>query len=77
MHGKLKELLPFISTKEMFILNKNSEMTSLKSVKGMDASTNWRILKKADDSKILKTIQINSNKNLFAPTCHQFSIEIL
>ena len=42
MHGKVKGIYPYIYTEEMKRLSKHSDFTSMKSMKDMDASINWR-----------------------------------
>ena len=44
MYRMLKELYPYIFTEETYMLHNDLEMISLKSVKDMDSSTNWRML---------------------------------
>ena len=44
MHGELKGFHPYIYTEETYKPSKLSDFTSLKSVKDMDSTTNWRRL---------------------------------
>ena len=88
MHGKLKEIFPFIDTEETFMLYKDSEMTPMKTWRILILQQNGEdyiilcifsedFIKKQKIQNILKIILINSNINLFAPIRQQFWIETL
>ena len=88
MHGKLKEIFPFIDTEETFMLYKDSEMIPMKTWRILILQQNGEdyiilcifsedFIKKQKIQNILKIILINSNINLFAPIRQQFWIETL
>ena len=81
MHGKLKELFPYIFTEENYRTSKSLEFTSMKSVNDMNQQlvgesyaslqTFWEQFQSMQkSSKVLKNLQMDSNISLYAPIYH-------